>query len=81
MKFFLDTANLDELRTGVSWGIVDGVTTNPTLITKEGKPFEEHIREICDIVDGDISADVVETEAGPMIKQGRELAKIHRTWS
>jgi transaldolase len=78
VKFFLDTANLDELRTGVSWGIVDGVTTNPTLIAKEGKPFEEHIREICDIVDGDISAEVVETESGPMIKQGRELAKIHK---
>ena len=78
MKFFLDTANLAELRTGVSWGIVDGVTTNPTLIAKEGKPFEEHIREICDIVDGDIGAEVVETESGPMIKQGRELAKIHK---
>jgi transaldolase len=78
VKFFLDTANLDELRTGVSWGIVDGVTTNPTLIAKEGRPFEEHIREICGIVNGDISAEVVETEAGPMIQQGRELAKIHR---
>jgi transaldolase len=77
VKFFLDTANLDELRTGVSWGIVDGVTTNPTLIAKEGKPFDEHIREICDIVDGDIGAEVVETESGPMIKQGRELAKIY----
>ncbi len=78
MKFFLDTANLDEIRKGVSWGIVDGVTTNPSLIAKEGKPLEEHIREICDIVDGDISAEVVELESGPMIKQGRELAKIHK---
>jgi transaldolase len=78
VKFFLDTANLDEIRKGVSWGIVDGVTTNPTLIAKEGKPFEEHIREICGIVDGDISAEVVELESGPMIKQGRELAKIHK---
>ncbi len=78
MKFFLDTANLDEIRKGVSWGIVDGVTTNPTLIAKEGKPFEQHIREICGIVDGDISAEVVELESGPMIKQGRELAKIHK---
>ena len=78
MKFFLDTANLDEIRKGVSWGIVDGVTTNPSLIAKEGKPFEEHIREICGIVDGDISAEVVELESGPMIKQGRELAKIHK---
>ncbi len=78
MKFFLDTANLDEIRKGVSWGIVDGVTTNPSLIAKEGKPFEDHIREICDIVDGDISAEVVELESGPMIKQGRVLAKIHK---
>jgi transaldolase len=78
VKFFLDTANLDELRKGVSWGIVDGVTTNPTLIAKEGKPFEEHIREICGIVDGDISAEVVATDSGGMIKQGRELAKIHK---
>lgn len=78
MKFFLDTANLDEIRKGVSWGIVDGVTTNPTLIAREGKPFEEHIREICGIVDGDISAEVVELESGPMIKQGRELSKIHK---
>lgn len=78
MKFFLDTANLDELRKGVSWGIVDGVTTNPTLIAKEGKPFEEHIREICDIVDGDISAEVVATDHAGMVKQGRELSKIHK---
>lgn len=78
MKFFLDTANLEEIRTGVSWGIVDGVTTNPTPIAKEGKPFEERVREIRDIVDGDISAEVVETEAGPMTKQGIEPAKIHK---
>ena len=78
MKFFLDTANLDEIKKGVSWGIVDGVTTNPTLVAKEGKPFEEHIREICDIVDGDISAEVVSTESSAMIKEGRQLAKIHR---
>jgi transaldolase len=78
VKFFLDTANLDEIKKGVSWGIVDGVTTNPTLVAKEGKPFEEHIREICDIVDGDISAEVVSTESSAMIKEGRQLAKIHR---
>src|ERR1039458_1653257 len=63
MKFFLDTANLDELRKGAAWGIVDGVTTNPSLIAKEGKPLEEHIREICGIIDGDISAEVVATMA------------------
>src|SRR5207253_480486 len=78
MKFFLDTANLDELKKGASWGIVDGVTTNPTLIAKEGRPIEEHVRMICDIVDGDISAEVVCTEAKSMIEEGRKLAKIHK---
>jgi transaldolase len=63
MKFFLDTANLDELKKAAAWGIIDGVTTNPTLIAKEGVPIEEQIRRICDIVDGDISAEVVATEA------------------
>jgi transaldolase len=56
MKFFLDTANLDEWNKSAAWGIVDGVTTNPSHIVKEGRPIEEHIREICKIVDGDISA-------------------------
>ena len=78
MKFFLDTANLDELKKGASWGIVDGVTTNPSLIAKEGRPIEEQVRMICDIVDGDISAEVVSTESGAMITEGRKLAKIHK---
>ena len=78
MKFFLDTANLDELKKGASWGIVDGVTTNPTLIAKEGREISEQVRMICDIVDGDISAEVVQTEAGAMIREGRDLAKIHK---
>ncbi len=78
MKFFLDTANLDELRKGAAWGIVDGVTTNPSLIAKEGRPIEEQVRLICGIVDGDISAEVVSTEASAMIREGRELAKIHK---
>jgi len=78
MKFFLDTANLEELRKAASWGIIDGVTTNPSLIAKEGRPLEEQVREICDIVDGDISAEVVSTEAGEMVRDGRQLAKIHR---
>ena len=78
MKFFLDTANLDELRKGVSWGIVDGVTTNPTLIAKEGRALEEQVRKICDIVDGDISAEVVATEFSAMLEEGRRLAKIHK---
>ncbi len=78
MKFFLDTANLDELRQGASWGIVDGVTTNPTLIAKEGRPLEEQVRKICEIVDGDISAEVVATEFPAMLQEGRQLAKIHK---
>ena len=78
MKFFLDTANLEELRKAASWGVIDGVTTNPSLIAREGRPLEEQIRDICDIVDGDISAEVVSTETGEMIRDGRRLAKIHR---
>ena len=78
MKFFLDTANLDELKKGASWGIVDGVTTNPTLIAKEGHPLEEQVRKICDIVDGEISAEVVATEYSAMLPEGRRLAKIHK---
>ena len=78
MKFFLDTANLDEIRKGAEWGIVEGVTTNPTSIAKEGNPIAEQIRRICEILDGDISAEVVSTEAGAMIREGRELARIHK---
>src|SRR5215813_954946 len=77
MKFFLDTANLDEIRKGAEWGIVDGVTTNPTLIAKEGRPIEEQIARICEIITGDISAEVVSTKAEEMIPEGRNLAKIH----
>ncbi len=78
MKIFLDTANLDELRKGARLGIVDGVTTNPTLIAKEGRPLPEQIRMICDIIDGDISAEVVSTKAGEMLQEGRKLARIHK---
>ena len=78
VKFFLDTANLDDLKRGANWGIVDGVTTNPTLIAKEGRPLEDQIRMICDIVDGDISAEVVSTEANQMIREGRDLSRLHK---
>ena len=78
MKFFLDTANLDEIRAVLPWGIVDGVTTNPSLIAKEGTPVEEQIRRICEIVDGDVSAAVVSTEAKEMIREGRKLSAIHQ---
>src|SRR5258706_4515868 len=78
MKFFLDTANLDELKAGAQWGIIDGVTTNPSLIAKEGVPIEEQIRRICDIIDGDISAEVVATDSDQMLVEGRKLAGIHK---
>jgi transaldolase len=78
MKLFIDTANLDEIREINSWGILDGVTTNPSLIAKEGKDFKATIKEICQIVDGAISAEVISTDADGMIAEGRELAKIHK---
>jgi transaldolase len=78
MKFFLDTANLDELKAGARWGIVDGVTTNPSLIAKEGVALDHRIRQICDIIDGDISAEVVSTDTEGMLTEGRKLAKIHK---
>ena len=77
MKFFLDSANLDEIKKASVWGIIDGVTTNPSLIAKEGVPVEDQIRRICDIVDGDISAEVIATDAKNMIAEGRSLAKVH----
>jgi transaldolase len=77
MKIFIDTADVDAIREYASVGIVDGVTTNPSLIAKTGRKFEEVVREICDIVDGPISAEAVSTEAEPMIAESRELAKIH----
>jgi transaldolase len=78
MKIFLDTANLAELKKGADWGILDGVTTNPSLIAKEGIALEEQIRRICEIVDGDISAEVVATEHEEMVKEARQLARIHK---
>jgi len=78
MKFFLDTANLDEIRHASRWGIIDGVTTNPTLIAKEGRVIHEQIAAICDLVEGPVSAEVIELDARGMIRQGRDLAKIHK---
>jgi len=77
MKFFLDTANVDEIREAVSLGLIDGVTTNPSLVAKAGRPFEELIHEICEIVQGPVSAEVVAMEADAMIEEGRRLAAIH----
>jgi len=78
MKFFLDSANLSELKSAAELGIIDGVTTNPSLIAKEGVPVEEQVRKICDIIDGDVSAEVVSTTSKEMIEEGRRLAKIHK---
>jgi transaldolase len=78
MKFFLDSANLAELKAAAEWGIVDGVTTNPSIIAKEGVPVEEQVRKICDIIDGDISAEVVSTTAKEMMEEGRRLSRIHK---
>src|SRR3984893_14114261 len=77
MKFFLDTANLEELRKGAAWGIVDGVTTNPTLIAREGTTTAEQINKICQIVDGDVSAEVISTTTDEMLSEGRQLAQMH----
>lgn len=77
MKFYLDSANLEEIKKASAWGIIDGVTTNPSLIAKEGVPVEDQIRRICDIIDGDISAEVIATDAKGMLSEGRRLAKVH----
>ena len=76
MKFFIDTANLDEIKKGLAMWMVDGVTTNPSLIARENLPFEEIIRQICQLVDGPVSAEVVSIEAEGMLAEARELAKI-----
>jgi len=77
MKFFIDTANIDKIKEAHSMGMVDGVTTNPSLIAKEGRDFKEIIRDICAIVDGPISAEVISIDTEGMIKEARQLAKIH----
>jgi len=76
MKFFIDTADTDEIRDLSATGLVDGVTTNPSLIAKSGRDFAEVVKEICAIVDGPVSAEVTATEAGAMVEEGRKLAAI-----
>jgi transaldolase len=76
MKIFIDTANVNEIKEAASMGLLDGVTTNPSLVAKEGKNFNELLKEICSIVQGDISAEVVATDYEGMVKEGRILAKI-----
>jgi transaldolase len=77
MKFFLDTANIDEIRNAAEYGLIDGVTTNPSLVSKEGKDFKELILEIARIVDGPISAEVLSTDAAGILREAYELAKLH----
>ncbi len=77
MKFFIDTANLDEIKEAVELGLIDGVTTNPSLVAKEGDvDFKEHIAKICKLVKGDVSAEVTALDTAGMLSEGRELAKI-----
>ncbi|CEK33536.1 MAG: fructose-6-phosphate aldolase [Paraclostridium sordellii] len=78
MKIFIDTANIDEIKEANTWGIVDGVTTNPSLIAKEGRDLQEVINEICSIVDGPISAEVISLEADKMVEEAMELVKLHK---
>jgi transaldolase len=76
MKFFIDTANIDEIKKANELGLLDGVTTNPSLVAKEGREFKDLIKEICDVVDGPVSAEVVSTDAEGMVSEAKELAKI-----
>jgi transaldolase len=76
MKIFLDTANLKQIKEAASWGIVDGVTTNPTLLSKEDMKFEELIKKICRVISGPVNVECVSTQSKDIIKEGRELAKI-----
>jgi len=78
MKFFLDTANIKDIREGQAMGVLDGVTTNPSLVAKEGKPFKETVIEICEIVNGPVSAEVTAPDLEGMLEQGRSYAKWHR---
>lgn len=78
MKLFIDTANVEEIRKAAELGILDGVTTNPSLIAKEGRDLKEVIDEICNIVDGPISAEVMSLKSEDMIREGRELSKVHK---
>ena len=77
MKLFIDTANIDEIKEATELGLIDGITTNPTLIAREGKGFMQIVKEICQIVDGPISLEAVSTKSKDMVKEAQGLAKIH----
>ncbi|MFB0518499.1 MAG: fructose-6-phosphate aldolase [Acidobacteriota bacterium] len=76
MKFFIDTANIEEIKEAKRLGVIDGVTTNPSLISKEGRKAEELLQEICSLIDGPVSAEVVSSDAEGMVKEARQLAKL-----
>jgi transaldolase len=76
MKFFIDTANIEEIKKGLALGMVDGVTTNPSLVAKEPRPFLEILKEICELVEGPVSAEVISLDAEGMVAEARELVKI-----
>ena len=78
MKFFIDTANLDEIKTALKWGVLDGVTTNPSLVAKEGKPFDALVAEICALVPGPVSLETIGTTTEAMVEEGRKLAQISK---
>lgn len=78
MKFFIDTANIAEIKEAVSLGLIDGVTTNPSLVSKENREFRGLVKEICSMVDGPVSAEVISLEAEGMVKEARELSTIHK---
>lgn len=77
MKLFIDTANVDEIKEANDWGVISGVTTNPSLVAKEGRDFMQVLREICSIVDGPISAEVISTQADGMVEEAEQLAAVH----
>jgi len=77
MKFFIDTANIEEIKKAYALGMVDGVTTNPSLIAKENRPFEELLQEICELVDGPVNGEVISLDAEGMVDEGRKLAAFH----
>jgi transaldolase len=77
MKFFIDTANIEEITKAVALGMVDGVTTNPSLIAKENRPFEDLLREICELVEGPVNGEAVSLDAEGMVQEGRQLAAFH----
>ncbi len=78
MKIFIDTANVEEIKEAATWGILDGVTTNPSLVAKEGRDIKEVINEICEIVDGPISAEVISLESDKMVEEALDLVKLHK---